>query len=243
MIGGEGLEVALRERGMVPVFAASEHPAAVVQGFHPDVGWRQLAEGAYALASDLPWVASNTDLTLPTDGGLAPGNGTLVEVVRLATGKSPVVAGKPEPPLFVEAVARSGGQRPLVIGDRLDTDIEGAHASGLPSLLVLTGVTQVSDLLAAPPNRRPTYLARDLGGLFVPHPAPALVSAGAECGGWQVELQAAKSGGTTVTLSGAGEPLDGVRAILAAAWASSDPGEIDASEALERLRQGAATMS
>ncbi|HZC26152.1 MAG TPA: HAD-IIA family hydrolase, partial [Actinopolymorphaceae bacterium] len=200
VVGGEGLVVALGERDLVPVFSASDAPVAVVQGFHPDVGWRQLAEGAYALAADLPWVASNVDLTLPTDGGLAPGNGTLVEVLRLATGRTPVIAGKPAPPLFAEAVARTGATRPLVIGDRLDTDIEGAHTSGIPSLLVLTGVTGLADLLTAPPHQRPTYVADNLSGLFVPHGAPDLVPGGARCGGWRVELRSGEGGHVHVVL-------------------------------------------
>lgn len=240
VVGGEGLVSALRERGLVPVFSASEQPSAIVQGFHPDVGWRQLAEGAYALAADIPWVASNVDMTLPTDGGLAPGNGTLVEVIRLATGRSPVVAGKPAPSLFTEAVARTGGQRPLVVGDRLDTDIEGAHAAGLPSLLVLTGVTRLRDLLTAPPTRRPTYLAADLGGLFVTHPAPRVRPGYASCGGWAVEVETSTDGARRAVLSGDGDPLDGARALLAAVWSVPQP--VDAGEALERLRRGGAVV-
>jgi len=237
VVGGEGLVVAIRERGLVPVSAASDNPAAVVQGFHPDVGWRILAEGAYALATGVPWIASNVDITLPTDGGLAPGNGTLVEVLRLATGKDPMIAGKPAPPLFVEAVARARGTRPLVIGDRLDTDIEGAHAAGLPSLLVLTGVTRLADLVTAPPNRRPSYLARDLGGLFTAHPSPAKVADGASCGGWTVRLTAERA-----ELSGGGDALDGARALLAAVWAAREPAAVDVAEALDDLRRQDASM-
>ena len=245
VVGGEGLVVALRERGLVPVASAADDPAAVVQGFHPSVGWRDLAEGAYALARDIPWVASNIDRTLPTDGGLAPGNGTLVEVIRLATGKTPVVAGKPAPPLFHETVERVGGKRPLVIGDRLDTDIEGAHAAGMPSLLVLTGVTTLGDLVAAPPKHRPTYLANDLGGLFTAHPAPRREPNGARCGTWTATIEeasrddrvaAGRPSRARVRLSGSGDPLDGARALLSAVWATDDPGEIDAAEALEVLR-------
>jgi glycerol-1-phosphatase len=243
VVGGEGLHAALHERGFVPVAKAADHPAAVVQGFHPDVGWRQLAEGAYALSADLPWVASNVDLTLPTDGGLAPGNGTLVEVLRLATGRSPVIAGKPAPPLFAEAVARCGGRRPLVVGDRLDTDIEGAHAAGLPSLLVLTGVTRLRDLALAPTHQRPTYVASDLGGLFSSHPSPAVVGDGARCNGWTARLDRATSGRTTVAVSGDGDALDGARAVLAAIWAAPDPAAVDATEVLDGLHRSSRDMS
>lgn len=176
VVGGAGLITALEERGLVPVSDARSGAVAVVQGFHPSVGWALLAEGAYALANDLPWVATNVDRTIPTDYGMAPGNGTLVEVLKLATGREPVVAGKPERPLFEEAMARTGAAAALVIGDRLDTDIEGANNSGLPSLLVLTGVSTIRDLLLAPEAQRPTYVSSNLQGLFealVPLPSVA----------------------------------------------------------------------
>ncbi|MFD2080770.1 Haloacid Dehalogenase Superfamily Class (subfamily) IIA [Actinopolymorpha cephalotaxi] len=249
VVGGEGLLVAIRERGLVPVRTAAEDPAAVVQGFHPEVGWRQLAEGAYAVRRNVPWIASNVDRTLPTDGGLAPGNGTLVEVIRMATGQTPVIAGKPAPPLFRETVERVGAERPLVIGDRLDTDIEGANAAGMPSMLVLTGVSKLADLLTAPENQRPTYLARDLAGLFASHPAPRAGDGSATCGEWTATLERQDAAGAdgrkgqlVVRLSGSGDPLDGARALLAAVWTATEPARIDASEALALLRGQDAAM-
>lgn len=172
VVGGEGLESALVERGLRPVWSADEEPAAVVQGFHPTVGWGLLAEGAYALRRDIPWVVSNTDLTVPTARGIAPGNGTLVRAVAAASGREPtLVAGKPYRPLFDETLQRVGATTPLVVGDRLDTDIAGAVAAGLPSLLVLTGVSRPRDLVAAPPQMRPTYVGRDLGAVTTPQVA------------------------------------------------------------------------
>ncbi len=165
VVGGEGLVAALAEHGLMPVAHAEDNPAAVVSGFHPDVGWRLLAEGAYAVAAGLPWVASNVDPTIPMPQGNAPGNGALVETIRLATGRQPVVAGKPEPPIHREAMLRTGARHPLVIGDRLDTDIAGAARAGADSLLVLTGVTSALDLVAAAPGSRPTFVARDLRAL------------------------------------------------------------------------------
>ncbi len=230
VVGGEGLNVALRERGLVPVAKATDAPVAVVQGFHPDLSWRQLAEGAYALATGIPWVASNADLTLPTEGGVAPGNGALIETLRIATGRSPMVAGKPEPPLFFEALARSGGSRPLVVGDRLDTDIEGANASDMPSLLVLTGVTDLALLVTAPEKQRPTYVSADLGGLFVAHPAPSVEGSVARCGGWEAAVE-----DKAVRLSGSGDRMDGARALLAAAWSVPEPADLDVAAALAQL--------
>jgi len=173
-------------------------------GFGPDVSWRQLAEAAYAVGAGAAFVATNTDLSIPTARGIAPGNGTLVGAVQAATGRAPVVAGKPFAPLMRESVERVAARRPLVVGDRLDTDIEAGHVSGIPSLLVLTGVTDVEMLLAAPPHRRPTYLAADLRGLTLPVAAV------------QVEPTAAEH-----------PDLDGLatlRAACRAAWSAADRG-------------------
>lgn len=130
-IGAEGLTAALEERGLRVVASADEDPAAVVQGYGgPHMAWERLMEGALAVQRGVPWFASNTDLTIPSNRGIAPGNGAAVEVVRIATRwmrkpPEPVVAGKPLPPMHRESILRTGAQRPLVVGDRLDTDIEG----------------------------------------------------------------------------------------------------------------------
>ncbi len=189
VVGGDGLVEALRERGLVAVRGLDEHPQAVVQGFAPSVGWDSLAEASYAVASGLPWVATNADRTIPTARGIAPGNGMLVAAVAEATGVSPVVAGKPELPMHQEAITRTGSTRPLIVGDRLDTDIEGAVRAGADSLLVLSGVTDVGGLLAAPPQHRPTYLGRDVGALLVEH--PGVVGDGPwSCRGWTASVDA-----------------------------------------------------
>ncbi|MFF0415541.1 HAD-IIA family hydrolase [Kitasatospora sp. NPDC004745] len=217
VVGGAGLEEALAERGLVAVRSLDEQPLAVVQGYDPSVGWAQLAEASYAVQQGLPWVASNTDLTVPTARGIAPGNGTLVAAVRAAAGVDPEVAGKPLPPMHRETVLRTGARRPLVVGDRLDTDIEGAFNGGVDSLLVFTGVTTPAQLLAAPVEHRPTYLAADLRGLLEPHPAVGREDGGAGCGGW-----VATAGDGVLRLSGGGDRWDGLRALCAAAWAALD---------------------
>jgi HAD superfamily hydrolase (TIGR01450 family) len=171
-VGGEGLRQALTAKGLTPVASADDGPVAVAQGFAPETSWTMLLEACVAVHAGLPWIATNTDLTIPTPRGTAPGNGALVEVVRTATGGTPRVAGKPFRPLMDESCVRTNAQRALVVGDRLDTDIAGAHAAGLPSLLVLTGVSGAPELLRAEPELRPTYLAADLFGLHRPHAAP-----------------------------------------------------------------------
>ncbi len=219
VVGGAGLLEAVAERGLVPVRSLDEGPVAVVQGYDPSVGWQQLAEAAYAVQQGLPWVASNTDLTIPTARGIAPGNGTLVAAVRAAAGVDPEVAGKPMPPMHRETVLRTGAKRPLVVGDRLDTDIEGAHNGGVDSLLVFTGVTTPALLLAAPAEHRPTYLAADLRGLLLAQPAVLPVADGGfACGGWTASVQDG-----VLRLDGVGEDrYDGLRALCAAAWTALD---------------------
>lgn len=165
-IGGPGVSEALIERGLTPVASVDDGAAAVMQGYGPEVGWRQLAEGSLAIDRGLPWVATNLDRTIPTPRGRVLGNGSLVAALRHASGVTPMVAGKPEPPLMVESVQRSGARRPIVVGDRLDTDIEGAARSQIPSLLVFTGVTDWQDLLGVDPVHRPTFLGRDLRALL-----------------------------------------------------------------------------
>jgi HAD superfamily hydrolase (TIGR01450 family) len=213
VVGGDGLRAALREHGLVPVASSDEDPRAVVQGFSPDIGWALLAEGAYSLERGLPWVASNTDLTIPTPRGRAPGNGTLVQVLRMASGREPVVAGKPEPSMHAEAVLRTGASRPLVVGDRLDTDIEGANRAGVDSLLVLSGVTDEVDLVLAVEAGRPTFVSDDLAGLLHVHPATLPDGAGWRCG----ERHARVVDGV-LEVTGPGSRLDGLRAACAAAW-------------------------
>lgn len=238
-IGGEGLRVALRERGLVPVESADDDPAAVVQGYGgPDMAWGRFAEASYAVRRGLPWFASNTDLTIPSARGIAPGNGAAVEVVRIATGAEPQVAGKPLPPMHRETVLRTGAERPLVVGDRLDTDIEGAFNGGVDSLLVLTGVTDAGLLLAAPPQHRPTYVDRDLRGLLTGQPEVVAAGEGFRCGDWTAAVR-----GDRLVLETAGgdedggDSLDGLRALCAAAWtfAGADGCDLDAAKSIARL--------
>lgn len=172
VVGGAGLLTAVRAVGMEVVTSADDEPAAVVQGFAPELGWKQLAEAAYAVQRGAWYVASNRDMTLPTNRGLAPGNGSLVALVMAATGVEPVSAGKPEPTMFHLAARRRGARRPLVIGDRLDTDLAGARAAGYPGLHVLTGVSSVRDAVLATPGERPSFLGADLRSLHAAHPAP-----------------------------------------------------------------------
>ena len=220
VVGGEGLRAALDERGLRPVQSADDDPAAVVQGFAPEVGWVMLTEGAIAVRRGLPWVASNLDKTIPTARGLAPGNGALVGVISAATGAKPVVAGKPELALQQEAVRRTGARRPLVVGDRLDTDIEGANRAGDDSLLVLTGVTSPLELVCAAAPLRPSYISEDLeNGLFVPHPPVQEADGAWTCRGWT-----ARGDGAVWRVEGTGPRIDALRALCVGVWAQGEGG-------------------
>src|SRR4051794_38014714 len=120
VIGGQGLRAAVAEVGLVsvPSYDAVPRPQAVIQGFSPDLQYEDLAQATLAVAAGATWVATNTDTTLPTARGLQPGNGTLVAAVAAATGRRPLVAGKPERALVDEAVRRCGATHPLCVGDR-----------------------------------------------------------------------------------------------------------------------------
>jgi glycerol-1-phosphatase len=242
VIGTVGLDEALAERGLTAVYSADDEPEAVVQGYSPELAWEQLAEGALAIQRGILWVATNGDPTVPSERGPLPGNGSMVAALRYATGRSPVVTGKPDPTMHQESVQRSGAQRPLVVGDRLDTDIEGANAAGCPSLLVLSGVTAPADLLAAPPPLRPTYVAHDVGGLLEAHTAPTIDADAAACGRWSarwsggqgvlltVRRDAAQATRHESSVVEAPDALDALRALCVARWSAEESRHADVTD-------------
>lgn len=177
-VGGPGVGVALREAGFQVVERiGAERVDAVVQGYGPTVTASDLAEAAYGVQGGALWVATNLDSTLPTDRGVAPGGGSLVDAVVNAVGRRPdLVAGKPETPIYELCADRLAlpPQQVLAIGDRLETDIAGANSLGMDSLVVLTGVDDLSAIIGAPAALRPTHVARDLSCLMLP-------AAAAEC--------------------------------------------------------------
>jgi glycerol 3-phosphatase-2 len=169
VVGADALRAEVHEAGLTPVETFEDKPAAVVQGYGPDVGWRILAEAALSVRAGALWMATNTDRTLPSERGPLPGNGSLVAVLETALGRQPdVVVGKPQSALFTTAAEQAKARRPLVVGDRLDTDIEGAVGAGMDSLLVLSGISDRAELLAAPERRRPTFVAANVTALFEP---------------------------------------------------------------------------
>lgn len=226
VVGGAGLRTAVRDHGFTIVTSADDDPAAVVQGFAPELGWPDLAEAAYAVERGAWYVASNLDLSLPTARGLAPGNGALVGAVQAATSVEPSSAGKPSPQMYRMAVERAGAHAALVVGDRLDTDLAGARGGGFPGLHVLTGVSSARDDVLAGVAQRPHYIGADLRALLTVHPQPRPAGDGWwECRGAAARVRDGRlelAGGTGV------DGLDHVRSACAAAWAAVDGGaELD----------------
>ena len=226
VIGGAGLRLALEERGFVLVDSADDEPVAVVQGLDKQVDWALLSEGAFAIERGAAFYASNLDATLPIERGQALGNGSLVRAIQHATRKRPIAGGKPEPGIYRRAGELVGAQNPIAVGDRLETDIMGAVAAGVPAMHVLTGVHQARDVIRAPRGQRPSYLAIDMRGLLEAHPAPKHHRDGTwTCGVSQV-AKATRSGVLTLDDVELTEPvtisIDSYRALAAAAWEYAD---------------------
>jgi glycerol 3-phosphatase-2 len=236
-IGGVGVREALRHHGFTAVTPqqARDEPdvdvAGVLQGYGLLVTAADLAETAYAVSAGAVWVATNTDATLPTHRGTAPGNGTLVSAVQRATGLDPLVVGKPNAPLYALCAQRLGREpaQVLAVGDRLDTDVAGAVAAGMDSVLVLTGVDSVTSLAVAPPARRPTYLLQDLRALSEPY-----VPAEADDGWWVCggERRRVVDGAWDVATSGS--PIEAARAGMASLHEALDHADVDL-DAVRRL--------
>jgi HAD superfamily hydrolase (TIGR01457 family) len=209
VVGTESLSAEVTQAGLKPVRENGESVQAVVQGHSPENTWAALAEACLAIRAGALWVACNVDATLPSERGLLPGNGSMVAALRTATDVEPLVAGKPQPLLFETAARSAGAERPLVVGDRLDTDIAGAVAAGIDSLVVLSGVATPKQLIEAVPAERGTYLAEDLTALtgnaedlkIGPRP------------GWTVTVE-----NRTLTAEGDGDRLDLLRALCHTAW-------------------------
>lgn len=219
VVGGEGLRSEVQALGFELVTSSDDLPAAVIQGFSPDVGWKDLAEAAFAIQKGALWIATNQDWTLPLEKGVAPGNGTLVGAVHTAVGILPEFAGKPFRPIFDSAIAELGFQKPLVVGDRLDTDIKGAFTAGLESAAVLTGILGNKELLGARSDERPNYILSDLSELFLDYPICKRSKTAVSCGLSEVEL----IGDRLMLSAGNPQSIDTIRAATDLVWSSGRP--------------------
>jgi glycerol 3-phosphatase-2 len=247
VVGTDALAAEVAAVGLRPVRQWSDGPAAVVQGHSPHTCWADLAEAALAIRGGALWIAANVDVTLPSERGLLPGNGSIVAALRAATDAQPRVAGKPEPTLFRDALSQGEFHAPLVVGDRLDTDIAGAHAAAIPSLMVLTGVNTAIDAVFAPIPQRATFISYDMRGLLDPTERLRVTAQD----GWCVQVGSTEIGVTATGSSSDDDGLAIVRAIADAVWREEDtprrralvPGDDPARVALERAVTAGALTS
>lgn len=219
VVGGDGLRSEVLALGFDLVESADEKPAAVIQGFSTEVGWRQLAEAAFAIQRGAIWLATNQDWTIPREGGIAPGNGTLVSAVHTAVGILPDFAGKPFAPIYQSAIDQLGISKPLFVGDRLDTDIKGALGFGMDSACVMTGVATKKELISAKSDERPNFLIADLRELFSAYQEPKQTKRGFQLRKSSVELL----GNRVVSVDGDVSSLDTLRCACKVVWESDVP--------------------
>ena len=219
VVGGEGLVSRVVDAGFELVISSDDKPAAVIQGFAPEVGWKDLAEASYPIQAGAKWVATNQDWTIPRERGLAPGNGTLVSAVHTAVGQLPIVAGKPERAIFETAMREFSAESAIYVGDRLDTDVVGANKAGIGSALVMTGVTTRKELLGARPDSRPQFVLGTLKDLLSAYRAPTKTKRGYKLGEAEIEIL----GNKVVVSFGDPKSLDALKAAFLAIWECGTP--------------------
>lgn len=146
-IGEDGLVRALLGHGFRLV---DRDPDAVVCGLDRRLTYARLTRACFALRAGVPLIATNPDLSLPTEGGLFPGNGATLAYLGAATGARPEVIGKPEATMLRVAMERIGATpaETAIVGDGLLTDILAGVRAGVTTVLVLTGVSRRADLTA-----------------------------------------------------------------------------------------------
>jgi 4-nitrophenyl phosphatase len=157
VVGEDGLRLALARHGfrLLPaggLVAPGTRAGLVVVGLDRQACWEQLASAAHLIQNGAHFIGTNGDVTFPTETGPLPGAGALLALVEAATGIAPEIMGKPARAVYEEALLRLGATpaTTAMVGDRLDTDIAGAQAAGLPGILVLSGVTSRQQLARHP---------------------------------------------------------------------------------------------
>lgn len=243
-VGGPGVSAALEQHGLRPVAPSDVVrnisgvpqglPQAVLQGYGADVRADDLALTAYAVQGGALWVATNTDRTLPTAAGIAPGNGTLVAAVQAAVEVEPIIIGKPGPAMYELAATVAGvpAGAAVGVGDRLETDTAGARAAGMVAAHVLTGVHDAADVAGAPPELRPDLLVDDLSGFLDEYEPAVAEGSGFVCG--HSAARPGAHGSARIEVSGDG--ITAVRAAVALAWSLVDDGSVDTDGAADLVR-------
>lgn len=232
--GAQALADEIAGVGLVPVWDLETQPHAVAQGYDPQMSQPRLDQASFAIQRGARWYATNTDTTRPTDQGMVPGAGTQIAAVRTVVADDPIVAGKPSPPLLLETTRRLQARRPIFVGDRIDTDIQGARAVEMDSLFVLTGAHGKHDLAEAPADGRPTALGWDLRALLVPERTASLSADHSQCGSQRACLDASPAQVRLVSQPvDLDQALDAVWAVLTLAWQSG----ADAHQALDQVAE------
>ena len=233
VVGTRALADQITAVGLAVVNSSADAPMAVVQGYDPNMTWPRLDDACHAIQNGAEWYVSNTDATRPTNKGLVPGAGPMMDVVASAVDATPIIAGKPYPPLMEETVIRLGASHPLFVGDRIDTDIMGASGVGMDSLFVFTGAHGKQDLLDAPENGRPTHIGHDLYAMLAPARSVEVNNDRATCAG----VTATVVDGV-VELSGVpaerDEQLDALWAVLQLVWHQEAEGQ-SAADRLDKI--------
>lgn len=170
IVGEDGLRLPLLSQGFtltglyeVKTPAAPDQGAdIVICGKDETLTWHKLATATLNLNAGAQFIGTNGDTTLPTERGVIHGNGAILAALQTATGRSPTIIGKPEPIIYQQALAllKAAADETLAIGDRLETDILGAHRAGLRSIMVLTGISSRRDLQAS--GYQPTWVMQDI---------------------------------------------------------------------------------
>lgn len=235
IVGTESLRDEARARGLQPVESARDDPVAVIQGYDSQIAWPLLEEAGFALQAGAMWYAANPDITRPTDRGIVPGIGAQLQVVATTCNAEPVIAGKPYRPLLEATISRLRSTSPILVGDRLDTDVRGANTMDVDSLFVFTGSHGVADVLAAAPEDRPQNIAADLSGLLEPKREVDVSGDRARCGGSIVSVHADREVRAESTPDDICGQLDAVAAMMALVYGSNVTIPDDAGRLFDKL--------
>ena len=166
-VGAGGMVSELEEAGY-KVRRVAETPMetrvdAVIVGLDPDFDDARCAVAAAAIRDGARFIATNADARYPTPEGFRPGAGTMVTAIGDAAGAAPLVIGKPEPAMFAAVLSAAGvvPTEAVVIGDNPESDIAGAHRSGMTAILVLTGVTDAAGAEALTGEAKPDFVVAE----------------------------------------------------------------------------------
>jgi len=168
VIGGPGLAREMERAGFRLARNNKRKIDFVIVGMDRHFRYHDLYTAQQAIMKGALFVASNADSTYPVEGGVLPGAGTMVSAIRTASSTKPVIVGKPNTFMLKEILreASVSAKKAIMVGDRFETDILLGKRCGLKTVLVLTGITKLSDLKKIRKDKKPDYIIRDISGLL-----------------------------------------------------------------------------